>query len=179
MARPSKPVDLIVIEGKSHRTKEEIQYREEQEKKLRTGKKFQASKDVKADPEAYAEFKHLRKLFDGIIYVEGLDETFINRYCLLYAETKRMEEQLKGLEDKAADEDLDFKETLNLAKTIMGLDKQLMKRRDMLMHMEDRMFLNPTSRIKAIPKKPPKEEDEDPMAKLLTRRRAGGSGAVR
>lgn len=177
MARPSKPTDLIVIEGKSHRTKQELEYRSEQEKRLRTGKKFQASKDVKADPEAYAKFKQLRKLFGGIVFVEGLDETFINRYCLLHAETRRMEQQMRELENRASGEDLGFEETLNLAKTIMGLDKQLMKRRDMLMHMEDRMFLNPVSRIKAIPKKPPSEKEEDPMAQLLARR-AGGRGAI-
>ena len=170
MARPSKPVDLIVLEGKSHRTKEELRKREEAEKQLRTGTQFKASKEVRENKEAYAKFKHLKKLFGEIIYVEGLDETFINRYCLLHAETSRMEQVMKETEDKAAGKNLEFEEMLDLAKTIMGLDKQLMKRRDMLMKMEDRMFLNPVSRIKSIPKKPPDKEEEDPMAKLLNRR---------
>lgn len=170
MARPSKPVDLIVLEGKSHRTKEELENREKAEKQLRTGKQFKASPEVKADKEAYAKFKHLKKLFGGIIYVEGLDETFINRYCLLHAETRRMENAMKEMEDRAAGENLEFEVMLELAKTIMGMDKQLMKRRDMLMKMEDRMFLNPAARIKSIPKKPPQEKEEDPMGNLLNRR---------
>jgi hypothetical protein len=49
----------------------------------------------------------------------------------------------------------------------------LHKTREMILKLEDRLFLNPVSRIKAIPKKPPEEEKESPMAQFL-KRRAGG-----
>ena len=144
--RPSKPVQLIKLEGKSHRTKAELEHREKMEKSLYTGTTFRESPAVKADPVAHREFLRLKKLYKNIQFVDGLDEQMINRYCLLISQ----EQKLMESDDFLA----------------------LHKTRDMLLKLEDRMFLNPAARIKSIPKKPPEEEKESPMAQFMKRRGA-------
>jgi hypothetical protein len=117
------------------------------EKALYTGTTFKESPAVKADPVAHKEFLRLKKLYKNIEFVDGLDEQMINRYCLLISQ----EQKLMESDDFLA----------------------LHKTREMILKLEDRLFLNPVSRIKAIPKKPPEEEKESPMAQFL-KRRAGG-----
>jgi len=146
--RPSKPVQLIKLEGKSHRTKAELEHREKMEKALYTGTTFRESPAVKADPVAHKEFLRLKKLYKNIQFVDGLDEQMINRYCLLISQEQKL---MESGDDFVA----------------------LHKTREMILKLEDRLFLNPVSRIKAIPKKPPEEEKESPMAQFL-KRRAGG-----
>jgi hypothetical protein len=146
--RPSKPVQLIKLEGnKDRRTKAELEFREKAERALYTGTTFKESPAVKADPVAHKEFLRLKKLYKNIQFVDGLDEQMINRYCLLISQ----EQKLMESDDFLA----------------------LHKTREMILKLEDRLFLNPVSRIKAIPKKPPEEEKESPMAQFL-KRRAGG-----
>jgi len=146
--RPSKPVQLIKLEGnKDHRTKKELEFREKAEKALYTGTTFKESPAVKADPVAHREFLRLKKLYKKIQFVDGLDEQMINRYCLLVSQ----EQKLMEAEDFQA----------------------LHKTRELILKLEDRLFLNPVSRIKAIPKKPPEEEKESPMAEFM-KRRVGG-----
>lgn len=151
--RPSKPVQLIKLEGnKDRRTKTELEFREKAEKALYTGTTFKESPAVKADPIAHKEFLRLKKLYKNIQYVDGLDEQMINRYCLLISQEQRLVERNDPEEFQ-----------------------MLHKTREMILKLEDRMFLNPTARIKAIPKKPPEEKKESPMAQFLNRRGAHGS----
>ena len=147
--RPSKPVQLLKIEGKSHRTKKELEHREKAEKSLYTGTTFKESPAVRADPVAHREFLRLKKLYKNIQFVDGLDEQMINRYCLLISQ----EQKLMESDDFLA----------------------LHKTREMILKLEDRLFLNPTARIKAIPKKPPEEKKESPMAQFLNRRGANAT----
>lgn len=157
--RPSKPVQLIKLEGKSHRTKAELEHREKMEKKLYTGTNFKESPVVKSDPVAHKEFLRLKKLYKNIEYVEGLDERIINRYCMLVSEELRLKELL----DKAESVD-----------EILELNRNLDKKRDAILKLEDRLFLNPTARVKAIPKTPPEENKNSPMAEFLKRRGRSG-----
>lgn len=41
MGRPSKPAELLKSEGKSHRTKQELAFRKQQEEATLTGKKLE------------------------------------------------------------------------------------------------------------------------------------------
>ena len=47
MPTPTKPVNVIRMEGKSHRTKRELKSRENAEKRLLTGEKLKERKEVK------------------------------------------------------------------------------------------------------------------------------------
>ncbi len=170
--RPSKPVQLIKLEGKSHRTKAELEHREKHEQALYTGMPFKESPAVKSDPVAHREFLRLRRLYKHIQYVDGLDEQIINRYCLMVSKEQALQKLLDNM-NQDVDKCEDFNDRIQLYKAISGTLAGLNKVRDMLVKLEDRLFLNPTARIKSIPKKPPEEKEEDPMAALLNRKVGG------
>lgn len=158
--RPGKPVQLIKLEGnKDRRTKKELEFREKMEQSLYTGTTFKESPAVKSDPIAHKEFLRLKKLYKHIEFVDGLDEQIINRYCLMVSEIDKLQSLLSDAEE---------------IEDIISLDKQINKKRDMLLKIEDRLFLNPTARIKAIPKTPPEDKKESPMAEFLKRRGNNG-----
>jgi phage terminase small subunit len=158
--RPSKPVQLIKLEGnKDHRTKKELDFREKAEKALYTGTKFKESPAVKSDPVAHKEFLRLKKLYKDIEYIDGLDEQIINRYCLLVSQEHQLNEMIRNAESNEEK---------------IGLFQEVNKTRVMLLKLEDRLFLNPTARVKAIPKQPPDEKKESPMAEFLKRRGVNG-----
>lgn len=165
LGRNAQPVDLLAVRGKKHLTKTEITTRKKQEAKLRSGiRTFRPSPQVKNDLIAHAMFKKLHKLYRSIEYVERLDENVINRYCLLHSEYTRLRDMRQDLMDQytAADP----VERLALTDRILELDKRIEKKMDLLVKLEDRLFLNPTARIKNVPKKTEKEPD-DPNADLF------------
>lgn len=172
--RPSKPVQLLKIEGKSHRTKEELEHREKMEKSLYTGTTFKESTAVKEDPIAHKEFLRLKKLYKSIQYVDGLDEQVINRYCMMVSQEKAMQKFIEKMNEDI-DRCEDFSDRLNLYKTISGATAKLVQVRNMLIKLEDRLFLNPTARIKSIPKTPTEEKKNSPMADFLKRRGTNGT----
>lgn len=158
--RPAKPVQLHLLNGnKRHLTKEEIAARQRQEAKTRSGIKiYKPSSQVENDPVAHAMFKKLKKLYKSIEFVEGLDENIINRYCLLHSEYVQIRDVRQGLSAKY--EELDaIEEKLRLSEHLSELDKRLDKKMDLLLKLEDRLFLNPTARVKNVPKKEPPKVD--------------------
>jgi phage terminase small subunit len=165
--RPAKPIQLHVLNGnKRHLTKEEIDARQKQEQKLRSSKKdYKANAQVKDDPVALAMFKKLAKLYKSIEYVEGLDENVINRYCLLHSEYLSLRTMRQQLLD-VLNEMVDPLQRFQVMDKITECDRRLDKKYDLLVKLEDRLFLNPTSRVKNVPKKEPKEKD-DPNADLF------------
>ncbi len=173
--RPSKPVQLIKLEGnKDRRTKAELEYREKFEKSLYTGTTFKESPAVKEDPVAHKEFLRLKRLYKNIQYVDGLDEQIINRYCLMVSQESALTDAIADLKDSLKDCE-SVEERMLVYDNMAKLSTKLEKVRDMLLKLEDRLFLNPTARIKAIPKKPPEEKKESPMAQFLNRRGANAT----
>jgi phage terminase small subunit len=172
--RPSKPTQLLAIEGRSHRTKKEMEHRKKAEKSLYTGTTFRESPATKADPIAHREFLRLKKLYKKIEYVDGLDEQIINRYCMLISQEQALAKMMSRMR-----EDIDLFEDpldrIRIYESISGMTDKTMKTRDMLIKLEDRLFLNPTARIKSIPKNPSEEKKESAMAQFMNRR-AGGHG---
>ena len=168
--RPSKPVDLILLEGnKDHRTKAQLEYRKQAEQALYTGFTFKESKKVKDNPVAHATFRRLKKLFAKISFVDGLDEQMINRYCLETAEVEGLEKLLERMNEdvgKCEDE----KDRIKLYDAIKGVLSTLHRKREMLLKLEDRLFLNPASRVKAVPKQPPREEKQGGLGAFMKRR---------
>jgi len=148
MGRPAQPVELILAKGRSHHlTKAEVERRRATEKRIRTGKPFKASEQVMADPVALGKFKQLRKLFKEIDFVDNLDENLINRYCLTYSQ---LQDLLDYREEHGSELDLD---------AILKLDNRIDKKMELLIKMEDRLFLNPVARLKNVPKEPPRQAD--------------------
>ena len=173
MARPSKPVDLILQEGnKLHLTKGEIEHRRKMEKALSSrDSRITESAQVKADEIAHSEFMRLKRLFKDNSYVEALDSQIINRYCLEISEYHQLQNRLDQLESDLARVD-EPGDRIKLHDLIHKTTMSIYKSTDLLLKMEDRLFLNPSTRIKAVPKTPAKDEAElSPMALLMARRR--------
>lgn len=165
--RSSKPVYLLKQEGKSHRTKKELEHREKAEKSLYTGVAFKESPAVKFDPIAHKEFLRLKKLYKKIQYVDGLDEQIINRYCMLISQEVKLQKIMDSM-SLDIEQCEEFEDRMEIYKNINGMTTKLNQTRDMLLKLEDRLFLNPTTRVKSIPKTPPDEKkDDDPMEILL------------
>lgn len=151
--RPAKPIDLHIVEGRKHLTKREIAERKNQENSLKSNTTFRPNEKVKNNPVALKMFKKLKKLYAKIDYVEGLDENIINRYCLLSAESNALESLLNKMSEDV-ENCKEYTERIQLYKSITGIERNLNQNRNMLLKIEDRLFLNPTSRVKNVPKKP-------------------------
>lgn len=126
--RRGKPIELLVMTGKKHLTREEILHREKSEIKIGCGEidlpEYMASNKV-----AVKKWNQLKTLFSGFAFVTNADSDAVARYCILHS-------------DFIGECDVQNKIKISAAMTTL----------------EDRLFLNPLSRIKSIPKKEEKEK---------------------
>lgn len=151
--RKAQPVELLVLKGATHLTKEEIARRKQAEGELSSGiSKFHPTDQVLANPIAKKTFVKLLTLYQDIDYVEGLDEAIINRYCLMTAEADRVQELLIKMESSVDDCETQGQK-VSLYKAIASAEITVGRIRDRLLQMEDRLFMNPTSRVRNVPKK--------------------------
>lgn len=166
----SKPVQLIKKEGKSHRTKKELEHRDKMEQSLYTGFDFKESEAVKSDVIAHKEFLRLKKLYKQIEFVDGLDQQMINRYCLLISQEDGYRLQFDRLNERLVNVDT-FEQEAVIYETMNKAATKLNQIRDMILKLEDRLFLNPTARMKAIPKQPLEDEKgKSPMAVFMDKK---------
>lgn len=169
--RPSKPTELILYEGKSHRTKAEIGQRKQAEQSLYTGESFKESKAVKDNKTAHSEFIRLKRLYSKITYIDALDQQVINRYCLEISNQERLTSLLEKMESRIDEDDgIDTKDLIQLYKSISGVLTNIAKSKEMLLKYEDRLFLNPATRVRSIPKTPEKPKEQSGMAKFMSKR---------
>lgn len=84
MGRQSKPIDLIVMEGKTHKTKEEIRLRREREQALSSGSDRVDCPDWLCDV-GRAEFKRLESDLINLGLLTNLDVNQLAIYCDAYA----------------------------------------------------------------------------------------------
>jgi hypothetical protein len=173
--RPSKPVELILIEGnKDHRTKTELKVRKDAEQALYTGFKFREMESVKRNPAAHAQYMRLKKLYKKIAYIDALDEQIINRYCKEISVVDSLEERMDKLDDEL-ENCKEVEDRLKIYDMQNKIQASMNKSKELLIKYEDRLFLNPAGRIKSIPKKPSKEgEKPEGIAAYLARKRAEG-----
>ncbi|WP_167751425.1 P27 family phage terminase small subunit [Lentibacillus salicampi] len=170
--RSSKPIQLIKSEGKSHRTKAELEHREKAEKSLYTGTNFREDPATKADPVAHKEFLRLRKLYKQIEFVDGLDQATINRYCQLKSQESMLQDLYNSVKVAMESyEDINKKMAhYEDMKEVLGKQNQV---RDKMLKLEDRLFLNPVARMRAIPKQPEEKKKKSPMEEFMERKKNG------
>lgn len=167
MPTPPKPVNVIKLEKKSHRTNKELLERERAEKSLLTGEILKESKEVKENELAHKEFLRIKRLLKKVEKDDDLYGSTINRYCLLLAECaefqakrEKMYEQLCDLEESkesfAKDEDLAtyYKLQNSMQKNLIALDRQVQTKRKMLLDIEKENIMTIASSLRSIPKKP-------------------------
>ena len=199
MPQPPKPASVLRAEGKSHRTKKELEYREQAESELKTNEKIVMSTQVKKNPLAKKEFKRLKGLLEKIDKDDALVQNSINRYCLMCAELVEFEEKreeffdgIKSLkkvfeDEKNKDEKEKVLKTIEyfnlLAKmesSLISLDKQVMQKRKMLLDLEKENIMTIASQLRTIPKtldEMQEEQEDDDMAKLFQNQSQTPSGS--
>nr|WP_312578231.1 hypothetical protein [Sedimentibacter sp.] len=190
MPTPPKPLKVLMAENKSHRTKAELNLRKKGEASLSSGVALRERSEVKSNPIAHKEFLRINKLLKGIEKNDALYEPIINRYAMLQAECAMFDERREELynliyelkqeykeitENMEADEKVGFileysKNMAKLSTTMINLDKQIQTKRKMLLDIEKENIMTIASALRSIPKKVEEEED-DPMASLLSRKR--------
>lgn len=193
MPTPNKPVAVLRAEGKSHRTKAELELREKNEAALSSGKPMQARKEVKKNKVARKEFDRVEELLRSIGKNDALVESVINRYCQIYAEIVDFEEKRaefsNGITElqKAYEEDVEahsvedrvipaldyFKVLASMESAILNIDKRIQEKRKMLLDIEKENIMTIAAQLRSIPKKVEDSEEDDPMAKLLSNRMRG------
>ena len=97
MGRPSKPAELLKSEGKSHRTKQELAFRKQQEEATLTGKKLEEPRAIKDLKIAHATFLKTRRLLEGINKNDDLYSAATCRYCTNTQKLADAEESIKVL----------------------------------------------------------------------------------
>lgn len=181
MPTPPKPAIMLETEKKSHRTKRELKQRKKGEAELLTGKKLTEKPEIKKIPAAHKEYLRINRLLKSIGKNDAIYTNIINRYCRIYAECLELEdlrdEFSRGLEElREQKEDLkpsEYYRLLNdMQKNIVGLDNLCAAKRRMMLDIEKECVMTIASALRSVPKKPEKEDQEDPMAVLLGKRRA-------
>lgn len=81
MARPSKTAEILKSEGKSHRTKQELAFRRQQEEATLTGKALQEPGELKKLKIAHATFLKTKRLLEAIHKNDELYSAATCRYC--------------------------------------------------------------------------------------------------
>ena len=157
MGRNAKAVALHISQGNPNRlTKSEIERRKESELKL-------GRNDLdKIEPPAYVEndvvaFRHWKQHLqeykeaakEGVEVLTSSDVGLLALYCKTFGEY----ESLLKLKQDSQDVTLD---------TRMKLETLINKKMDMLIKMQDRLFLNPLAKVKNVPKRE-KEKPYNPM----------------
>lgn len=180
MPTPTKPINVIKMEGHSHRTKKEIRQRQQAENALLTGQEIKERPETKNNKIAHKEFLRVRKLLQKIEKNDDLYGSVINRYCLLYAECEEFENkretvylQLCELQEKSGKmidkEEMTVKEYFNLEiamqKNIISFDKQIQTKRKMMLDIEKENIMTIASALRSVPKKV--EKKGNPLLEAL------------
>lgn len=180
MGRPPKPYAVLAGEGKSHRTKAELEARKQGEAALATGETLKEKPETKANITAHREFLRLKKLLTSIGKFDAIYENVINRYCVLYAECREFEEMRGQLLEGAATLEEDkarmlaegrfslteyWKLKSQLQKNMLDLDRQIQAKRKMLMDIERENIMTIASTLRNIPKK--EDKGENPILEVL------------
>lgn len=179
--RNAKPIELHLLEGNPNRlTKKQIKERKDSEVKLGE-RKITCPDFVKNDVVALKKWKEILKIYAKSDLVSSADEGLLGRYCKTYSEyqdllrrrdvltnmegfdTEEEEDILEILEDqfgKKQSKDIMINKVLYILSMsgLLAIEKAINSKMDMLIKMEDRLFLNPLAKVKNVPKKePPKE----------------------
>lgn len=156
MARKAAPIDLILIQGKKHLTKKEIDQRKEAEQKIQP-KKDKVKPPTWLDSIAKKEFRKIVSELEEIDLVTNVDVNALATYCDAYSDyihcTKIIQEEGLMVEytNKAA-------ETNKVPHPLLTKKKQL---HEQMKSMAIEFGLTPSARAKiAITKQVQKEPTE-------------------
>lgn len=176
MGRNAKPIELLMANGKKHLTKAEIEQRKENEIKL-GDRKLICPSYIKNDANAYKKWKEIIKIYKEIDFVSSGDVGVLARYCMTHSEYLELLERRNRI-DKLTEDSEDIEEYINdneefsyrirkklldmvSTNAVLSLDTAINKKMDMLIKMEDRLFLNPLAKVKNVPKQTKQNEQPE------------------
>lgn len=145
-----QPMALTIMQGGNvKKSNETINRYKEHTKKMQVGEKtLIASQNILNNPVALRKWNELTKIYSEFEFVTEVDTSAIEKYCIMTADWQHLIDCRRDIMQKS---------TSNLGAYAvikeMGLDEKINKKVDTLMHLEDRLFLNPLSRLKSVPKK--------------------------
>lgn len=181
MGRNGQPIDILTANGKKHLTKAEIDHRKKSEIRLGNNK-LKCPPFVKTDIEAYAKWREITKIYKDIDFVSSGDVGLLARYCMTFSEYLKLLTQKNQIErfeinyermlEQFDPELLEGLDTFFKMDPVMKLDNAINKKMDMLIKMEDRLFLTPLAKVKNVPQKPKEEKQVSKFAKF-----GAGNGA--
>lgn len=164
MGRNAQPISILAASGKKHLTKAEIEKRKETEIKLGDNKLI-CPAYIKNNVNAYSKWKEITKIYKNVDFVSSGDVGLLSRYCLTHSEYLNLCETRDKFNNLHSDwiqySDVlpeEFQESIEkLLKFNINiqLETAINKKMDMLIKMEDRLFLNPLAKVKNVPKKDP------------------------
>ena len=170
MGRPSKPVAVIEAEGKSHRTKAELECRKAAEDAVLSHEPLFERAEVRRNKLAHAEFKRVAKLMDAIGKNDALYSSGLNTYCLLYAEIAELEEEknrIRAMIDKLSDKAEAVCDAEELVQAMKVIEKMLGKvlsigttidqKRRLMLAIDKENVMTVSAALRSIPKTPEKE----------------------
>ena len=184
MGQNAKPIQLHIAQGNPNRlTKAVIESRQKSEIKFGEHK-LTCPAYVKRDVVAYGKWKEIIRLYRDFDFVSSGDVGLLGRYCKTFSEYYNLvdyreritnislpadesEKAYEALSEKYGErsagkmfEKIDF---IMSASGVLAFDTALNKKMDMLLKMEDRLFLSPLAKLKNIPKKekPVKDNNAD------------------
>ena len=158
MARPSKAAGVLESEGRSHRTKEELETRKAAEQAVLTGKRMREAPEVSRDKVAHTEWLRVRQLLEKAGKGDALYEAVINEYCLAKSDIARYMQ----LRDEIQLAEMEAAERLKLS---LECDKMIEKYRKKRFDIEKENGMTIASSARSIPKKAAREEN--PLLKIL------------
>ncbi|MEK8132919.1 terminase [Paenibacillus filicis] len=196
--RNAKPIGLHLAEGNPNRlTKEDIEARKAAEVKLgekdlaKLKKPSFVSKDKTASKiwgDLIKEYKSAAA--QGVELLTSSDLGMLALYCKTYSEYEHLLRAYQTIDKIAYDserldeyiedsEEFNVKVKLQLRAMIavdglLRIETAINKKMDMLLKMQDRLFLNPLAKVKNVPKKP--EPKKQSAMSRFKERRAGGHG---
>jgi phage terminase small subunit len=183
LGRNAQKLEILQATGKKHLTKAEIEARKQAEIKLGKDdlKKVVAPDYVKNNIVAFDKWKSLINEYkeaakNNIEILTSTDIEVLAKYCITHSE------YLALIDRRNRVDDLDFvminygpeeskkikgerRKSLNeyyRIDHILKLETAINKKHDLLIKLEDRLFLNPLAKIKNVPK-PQKEKPNNPM----------------
>lgn len=176
MPRGSKAISAAA----GHRTKAEIAARREAEQDMLSGKRAFERESVKADPVAHAEYRRVTALMKAIGKDDALYSAIVNRYCELFAEVRRYQDEIvrrrtlmDELHTRFEDSDPDSEDIVAFAKAydsmagkVDKMDGIIMQKRKMMFDIEKENGMTVAAALRAVPKDNAKKE-ENPLAAIL------------
>jgi len=198
--RNAKTIGLHLAEGNpSHLTKAEIQQRQEAEVKLgeKELSKLKKPAFVAKDKPAAKLWNELIKEYtnaakQGVELLTSSDVGMLALYCKTFSEYERLLAAYQRVDRIAENTDqlYDYilgqsdeyvmKAMTQIAQLasidgILKIETAINKKMDMLLKMQDRLFLNPLAKVKNVPKPAKEKEKPSRMAQFMNQR-AGGHG---